>query len=51
MWRDGVEHELALIRENYSMLHAEADAERASALEWTIVLLILFEIGMALLGH
>ena len=51
VWRDGVEHKLALIRETYSMLHAEADAERASALEWTIVLLILFEIGMALLGH
>lgn len=51
VWRDGVEHKLALIRETYSMLHTEADAERASALEWTIVLLILFEIGMALLGH
>lgn len=51
VWRSGVEHKLALLRETYSMLHNEADAERASALEWTIVLLILFEIGMALLGH
>lgn len=51
VWRDGVEHKLALIRETYSMLHAEADAERASALEWTVVLLILFEIVMALLRH
>ena len=51
VWREGVEHKLALLRETYSMLHGEADAERASALEWTIVLLILFEIVMALLGH
>ncbi len=51
VWRDGVEHKLALIRQTYSMLHAEADAERASALEWTVVLLILFEIVMALLRH
>ena len=51
VWRSGVEHKLALIRETYSMLHAEADAERASALEWTVVLLILFEIVMALLRH
>lgn len=50
-WRGGVEHKLALLRETYSMLHNEADAERASALEWTIVLLILFEILMALLGN
>lgn len=51
MWRAGVEHKLALLRQTYSMLHDEADTERASALEWTIVLLILFEIVMALLGH
>ena len=51
MWRAGVEHKLALLRETYSMLHDEADAERSSALEWTIILLILFEIFMALLGH
>ena len=51
MWRGGVEHKLALLRQTYSMLHDEADAERASALEWTIVFLILFEIFMALLGH
>lgn len=51
VWRSGVEYKLALLRETYSMLHDEADAERASALEWTIVLLILFEIVMALLGH
>lgn len=51
IWRSGVEHKLALLRETYSMLRDEAEAERATALEWTIVLLILFEIIMALLGH
>ncbi len=51
VWRSGVEHKLALLRETYSMLHDEADVERAAALEWTIVLLILFEIIMALLRH
>lgn len=51
VWRAGVEYKLTLLRETYAMLHNEADAERASALEWTIVLLILVEIVMALLGH
>jgi hypothetical protein len=51
VWRKGVAHKLALLRETYSLLHNSADAERASALEWTIVVLILFEILMALLGY
>ncbi|MGB9750661.1 hypothetical protein [Roseiflexus castenholzii] len=49
VWRDGVDHKLALLRETYAMLHADADSERAAALEWAIVLLIVFEIVMALL--
>ncbi|WP_013323215.1 hypothetical protein [Gloeothece verrucosa] len=48
VWRSGVEHKLTLLRETYSMLHNEADTERATALEWIIVLLIFFEIVMAL---
>ena len=51
MWRAGVEHKLALLRETYSMLHDQADAERASALEWIIVLLILVETFMAVIGR
>lgn len=51
VWRSGVEHKLTLLRETYSMLHDEADAERATALEWIIVFLIFFEIIMALLRH
>ncbi|MFQ3630604.1 hypothetical protein [Roseiflexus sp.] len=50
VWRDGVDHKLALLRETFAMLHAGADSERAAALEWAIVLLIVFEIVMALLG-
>jgi uncharacterized Rmd1/YagE family protein len=51
VWRAGVEHKLALLRETYSMLHDKADTERSTALEWTIILLIMFEIVMALLRH
>lgn len=50
VWREGVDHKLALLRETFAMLHADADSERAAALEWAIVLLIVFEIVMALLG-
>jgi hypothetical protein len=50
IWREGVDHKLALLRETFAMLHADADSERAAALEWAIVLLIVFEIVMALLG-
>ena len=51
VWRAGVEHKLALLRETYSMLHDKADTERSTALEWTIILLIVFEIVIALLRH
>ncbi len=50
-WRDGVDHKLALLRETYGMLHDQADAERANALEWVIVILILVELIVALVGH
>jgi hypothetical protein len=49
VWRSGVEHKLALLRQTYEMLHDEADTERATALEWTIVILIVLEIVLALL--
>jgi hypothetical protein len=51
VWRDGVDHKLALLREAYSMLHDDADAERALALEVTIVILIVVEIALAFLHH
>jgi hypothetical protein len=47
VWRSGVEHKLTLLRETYSMLHDEADTERSTTLEWTIIILIAFESVMA----
>ena len=51
MWRSGVEHKLTLLRETYTMLHNEADAERANSLEWMIIILILTEIFLAIIRH
>ncbi len=51
IWKEGVDHKLALLRETYSMLHDQADAERANALEWIIVILILVELIVALFGR
>lgn len=49
-WRRGLDRKLAILRETYAMLHHQADAERAATLEWTIILLIVLEIVMALAG-
>ncbi len=49
VWRSGVEHKLALLRQTYGLLQDEAGAERALVLEVTIVLLIAIEIALALL--
>jgi hypothetical protein len=51
VWRGVVDHKLALLRETYSMLHDDADAERTTALEIAIVLLIVVEIVLAFLHH
>lgn len=47
-WRDGVYRKLTLVRETYEMLNAEAQASRSEALELAIVLLIVFDIIMAM---
>lgn len=47
-WRGGIDRKIAIVRETYSMLNAESQALRSEALELTIILLILFEIVMAL---
>jgi hypothetical protein len=49
VWRAGVEHKLGLLRETYGMLHDASDAEGATALEATIVVLILIELLLGLL--
>jgi hypothetical protein len=51
LWREGVDHKLALLRETYGMLHDQAEAERANVLEWTVIILILIEVVWALVGH
>ena len=48
-WRDGVYRKLTLVRETYEMLNAEAQASRSEALEVAIVVLIVFEIVMAMI--
>jgi hypothetical protein len=47
-WRAGIDRKLAIIRETYGMLNAEAQAWRAEALELAIVLLIVAEIVLGL---
>ena len=47
VWRSGIDRKLAIIRETYGMLSAEAQAARAEALEMAIVLLIVAEIFLA----
>ena len=47
-WRAGIDRKLGIIRETYGMLNDEAQAGRAEALEFTIVLLIVAEIVLAL---
>ena len=47
-WRAGIDRKLAIMRETYGMLNAEAQAWRAEALELAIVLLIVAEIVLGL---
>jgi hypothetical protein len=49
-WRAGIDRKLAIIRETYEMLNAQAQAVRSELLEATIVLLIVLEIVLALAG-
>jgi hypothetical protein len=48
-WRSGIERKIAIVRGTYDMLNAESLARRSEWLEIIIVLLIMFEIGLALL--
>jgi hypothetical protein len=47
-WRGGIDHKLAIIRQTYAMLNAEAMAVRNEVLEAAIVVLIVVEIVLAL---
>jgi hypothetical protein len=46
-WRSGIDRKLAIVRETYAMLNAEAQAARAEALEISIVALIVLEIVLS----
>ncbi len=48
IWRAGVDSKLAIVRDAYSMLNAESQARRTEVLEVIVVVLILFEIVLAL---
>jgi hypothetical protein len=48
-WRAGIDRKLAIVRETYGMLNAEAQAARSEAMELAIVLLILAELTLGLL--
>ena len=49
VWRSGIERKVAIVRGTYDMLNAESLARRGETLEVVVVLLIAFEIGLALL--
>jgi hypothetical protein len=48
-WRSGIERKIAIVRGTYDMLNSESLVRRSETLEIIIVLLIAFEIGLALL--
>jgi hypothetical protein len=47
VWRRGIDHKLAIIRQTYAMLNAEAMAVRNEVLEIAIIVLIVVEIIIA----
>ena len=47
-WRTGIDRKLAIIRETYGMLNAEAQAIRSETLEMAIVVLIVMELVIGL---
>ena len=47
VWRHGIDHKLAIIRQTYAMLNAESMAVRNEVLEVAIIVLIVVEIVIA----
>ena len=50
-WRNGIDRKVTIVRETYDMLNAESQSRRSEVLEIIVVLLIAFEIALALLRH
>ncbi|HXC25561.1 MAG TPA: hypothetical protein VNU46_06575 [Gemmatimonadaceae bacterium] len=51
VWRQGIDRKLAIIRETYEMLNAEAQVARSELLEIAVVLLIVAELVLAMVGR
>ncbi|WP_094227321.1 hypothetical protein [Methanolobus psychrotolerans] len=47
-WSESVSHKIEVIRENYSMLSAEVHIQHSNYLEWIVIVLIAFEVIMAI---
>jgi len=45
-WSESVSRKIKIIRENYSMLSDEVRIQHSNFLEWVVILLIAFEIGV-----
>lgn len=47
-WRNGIDRKVAIVRDTYTMLNAEAQARRAEIMELTVIVLIAIEIVLAI---
>jgi hypothetical protein len=50
-WQHSIEQSLSVIEDAYQVLSDESDTNRGEILEWIVILLIAFEVAMALLRH
>lgn len=50
VWRSGIAETLAVLRESASLLNDEAEVARSTLLEWLVIVLIAFELVLALLS-
>ena len=51
VWRQGIDRKLAIMRETYEMLNAEAQVARSELLEIAVVVLIVAELVLAMAGR
>jgi hypothetical protein len=50
-WRAGIDRKVTILHNTYEMLNAESQARRTEILEIVVIILIAFEIFLALRGH
>jgi hypothetical protein len=51
VWRRGIDRKVAIVRDAYTMLNAEAQARRGEVMELIVIALIALEILLALIRH